>query len=91
MTELRPATTEEIAEALSFALRLRGRRPFPQSHNLMADTTAAHLVEHQPLWLSYYERPNRSRAECKPSSPPAASPRRGRCLLEEASSRLSAV
>ena len=46
MTELRPATPEEIAEALSFALRFKGRRPFPQSHNLMADITAAHLVEH---------------------------------------------
>ena len=46
MTELRPATPEEIAEALCFALRFKGRRPFPQSRNLMADVTAAHLVEH---------------------------------------------
>jgi hypothetical protein len=45
-TKLRPATPEEIAEALSFALRFDGRRPFPQSGSLMAQITAAHLVEH---------------------------------------------
>jgi len=44
--ELRSATSEEIAEALSFALRFNGRRPFPQSNSLMAQITAAHLVEH---------------------------------------------
>jgi hypothetical protein len=44
--ELRPATREEIAEALSFALRFSGRRPFPQSNTLMAQITADHLVEH---------------------------------------------
>lgn len=42
----RPATTEEIAEALSFALRFNGRKPFPQSHALMARVTAEHLVQH---------------------------------------------
>lgn len=41
-----PATPEEIAEALSFALRFDGRRPFPQSSSLMAQITAAHLVRH---------------------------------------------
>jgi len=45
-TRLRPATPEEIAEALSFALRFDGRRPFPQSGSLMAQITAAHLVAH---------------------------------------------
>jgi hypothetical protein len=44
--ELRPATPEEIAEALSFALRFDGRKPFPQSSSLMAQITAAHLVAH---------------------------------------------
>ncbi len=44
--ELRPATPEEIAEALSFALRFDGRKPFPQSHTLMAQVTAEHLVRH---------------------------------------------
>jgi hypothetical protein len=43
---LRPATPDEISEALSFALRFDGRRPFPQSNSLMAQITAAHLVEH---------------------------------------------
>jgi hypothetical protein len=43
---LRPATPEEITEALSFALRFDGRRPFPQSNSLMAQITAAHLVAH---------------------------------------------
>jgi hypothetical protein len=45
-SKLRPATAEEIAEALSFALRFDGRRPFPQSSSLMAGITAAHLVQH---------------------------------------------
>jgi hypothetical protein len=45
-SELRPATPEEIAEALSFALRFNGRKPFPQSSSLMAQITAAHLVQH---------------------------------------------
>ncbi len=45
-SELRPATPEEVAEALSFALRFEGRRPFPQANTLMAEITAAHLVEH---------------------------------------------
>lgn len=45
-SDLRPATPQEIAEALSFALRFNGRRPFPQSNSLMAEITAAHLVEH---------------------------------------------
>jgi len=44
---LRPATPEEIAEALSFALRFDGRRPFPKSSSLMAQITAAHLVQHR--------------------------------------------
>jgi hypothetical protein len=43
---LRPAKREEIADALSFALRFDGRRPFTQSVNLMARITADHLVEH---------------------------------------------
>ena len=43
---LRPATREEIADALAFALRFNGRRAFPQSLSLMAQITVAHLVEH---------------------------------------------
>ncbi len=45
-SQLHPATPEEIAETLSFALRFDGRRPFPQSHALMARVTADHLVQH---------------------------------------------
>lgn len=44
--QLRPATAEEIAEALSFGLRFNGGRPFPQSSMLMAQITAEHLVKH---------------------------------------------
>jgi hypothetical protein len=42
----KPATAEELAEALSFALRFNGRKQFPQSHALMARVTAEHLVQH---------------------------------------------
>jgi hypothetical protein len=45
-SQLRPATAEEIAEALSFALRFDGKRPFPQASSLMAQITAVHLVRH---------------------------------------------
>jgi hypothetical protein len=41
-----PATDEEVAQALSFALRFNGRRPFAPANSLMAEITAAHLVEH---------------------------------------------
>ena len=44
--DLHPATPEEIAEALSFALRFKGRKPFLQANSLMAQITAVHLVEH---------------------------------------------
>jgi hypothetical protein len=42
----RLVTAEELAEALSFALRFNGRKQFPQSHALMARVTAEHLVQH---------------------------------------------
>jgi hypothetical protein len=42
----RPASAEELAEALSFALRFNGRKAFPQSNALMARITAEHLVQH---------------------------------------------
>jgi hypothetical protein len=45
-TDLRPATEQEVAEALSFALRFKGRRPFTPASTLMAEITAAHLVDH---------------------------------------------
>ena len=67
--DLRPATPEEIAEALSFALRFNGRRPFPQANTLMAEITAAHLVEHlQRCGFLVHERAGRDRTECEPSS-----------------------
>jgi len=57
--ELRPATPEEIAEALSFALRFDGRKPFPQSSSLMARITAQHLVEHlQRCGFQLMKRPD---------------------------------
>jgi hypothetical protein len=46
LSKLRPATPQEIAEALSFALRFDGRKPFPQAGSMMAQITAAHLVQH---------------------------------------------
>ena len=58
-SELRPATPEEIAETLSFALRFDGRKPFPQSNSLMAQITAAHLVQHlQRCGFQLMKRPD---------------------------------
>ena len=49
MTEvppLRPATPEEIAESLSFALRYDGRRRVHHADETMARITAERLVRH---------------------------------------------
>jgi hypothetical protein len=43
---LRPATADEIAETLSFALRYDGRRRVRTADDAMARITAERLVEH---------------------------------------------
>jgi hypothetical protein len=43
---LRPATTEEIAESLSFALRYEGRKRVNHADEMMARITADRLVRH---------------------------------------------
>jgi hypothetical protein len=45
-TQLRPATVEDIAEALAFALRFDGRKRVHQADEFMAQITAQRLVEH---------------------------------------------
>jgi hypothetical protein len=48
MTEppLRPATADEIADSLSFALRYQGRKRIYQADEMMARITAERLVAH---------------------------------------------
>ena len=43
---LRPATPDEIAETLSFALRYRGRKRVHDADDAMAQITAERLVRH---------------------------------------------
>ncbi len=43
---LRPATQDEIAQALSFALQYEGRKRVHQADNMMARITAERLVRH---------------------------------------------
>jgi hypothetical protein len=43
---LRPATPDEIADALAFALRFDGRRRFDKGNEMMAKITAKHLVKY---------------------------------------------
>ena len=43
---LTPATVDEFATTLSYALRFDGRKARRQSSELMADITARHLIEH---------------------------------------------
>ncbi len=43
---LRPATAEEIAESISFALRYDGRRRVSHADEIMARITAERLVQH---------------------------------------------
>lgn len=45
-SQLRPATAEEIAESLSFALRYDGRRRVHHADEAMARITAERLVRH---------------------------------------------
>jgi hypothetical protein len=43
---LRPATADEIADALSFALRYQGRKRVRHADDMMARITAERLVQH---------------------------------------------
>ena len=43
---LRPATPDEIAEALSFALRYQGRKRVRDADDAMARITADRLIQH---------------------------------------------
>ncbi len=45
-TPLRPASRDEIAQALSFALRYHGRRRVHDSDDIMARIAAERLVQH---------------------------------------------
>ena len=45
-SQLRPATADEIAETLSFALQFEGRKRVRSADNLMAEITAERLVRH---------------------------------------------
>jgi len=45
-TRLRPATPDEIQDALAFALRFQGRKRVHHADNMMAQITAERLVEH---------------------------------------------
>jgi hypothetical protein len=46
MTDLRPATPDEIAQTLSFALRYDGRKRVHHADDMMAKITADRLVRH---------------------------------------------
>jgi hypothetical protein len=46
IADLRPATADEIAAALSFALRYRGRKRVFDADDVMAQITAERLVQH---------------------------------------------
>ena len=44
--KLRPATREELAQSLSFALRFNGRKRERGADEIMANITAERLIEH---------------------------------------------
>lgn len=46
LSDLRPATSEEIGESLSYALRYDGRKRVHHADELMATITAERLVRH---------------------------------------------
>lgn len=45
-SHLRPATLDEIADALSFALRYQGRKRVRHADDMMARITADRLIQH---------------------------------------------
>ena len=45
-SDLRPATPDEIATSLAFALQFEGRKRVRQADSLMAEITADRLVRH---------------------------------------------
>jgi hypothetical protein len=65
-TSLRPATPDELAESISFALRYDGRKRVNHADEMMARITADRLVRHL-----------RSSGFVIMCGPPAASPRVG--------------
>lgn len=46
LSQLRPATADEIAQSLSFALQFEGRKRVHTADSLMAEITAERLVRH---------------------------------------------
>jgi hypothetical protein len=44
--QLRPATRDELAQSLSFALRFNGRKRVHGADEIMANITAERLIEH---------------------------------------------
>ena len=46
---LSPATTEDVADALAFALRFHGRKRVNTAYEYMAQITATRLCEHLRL------------------------------------------
>lgn len=49
LANLRPATSDEIADTLSFALRFDGRKRIHQGDELMARIVAKRLIDHLEL------------------------------------------
>jgi integrase len=45
-TDLRPATPDDVKDALSFALRFDGRKHYPRANEFMANVVAEHLLAH---------------------------------------------
>jgi hypothetical protein len=61
---LRPATPDEIADALSFALRYQGRKRVHHADDMMAQITAERLIQH--LTASGFVVMKGQRPTCRP-------------------------
>jgi hypothetical protein len=44
--DLRPATPDDVKDALAFALRFDGRKHYPRANEFMAQIVAEHLLAH---------------------------------------------
>ena len=68
---LRPATPDEIADALSFALRYRGRKRVHHADDMMARITAERLVQRMEASGFVVMKGQPARAPTTATMPPA--------------------
>jgi hypothetical protein len=68
--QLHPATLDEVADALSFALRYHGRKRVSHADDMMARITADRLVQHLTASGFVLMKSGPATPPCAPGPPP---------------------